>query len=175
MGRQELAGLLQGSHQKFADYLSGLSEEQFNLSKNGKWTAGQELQHIILSAKPMIKALSLPADELRARFGTAINPSRTYTETVTFYKSKLGNGVEAPPRFTPSTVTFDQRTGLINELNQIVDAICKGTVSREESELDSLLIPHPLLGPLTMREMLYFTAYHAEHHLNNSKRNLSGI
>jgi hypothetical protein len=25
-------------------------------------------------------------------------------------------------------------------------------------------LPHPLLGKLTLREMLYFTAYHADHH-----------
>ena len=175
MRREELADLLRKKHRNFTDYISSLSEELFMQARNGKWTAGQELQHIILSAKPMIKALALPADELRSRFGSATQPSRTYDETVAFYRSKLGNGVEAPPRFAPAAVTFEQRTELINDLNLVVDAICKGTVARDESELDTLLIPHPLLGPLTMREMLYFTAYHAEHHLNNSKRNLSGL
>ncbi len=31
---------------------------------------------------------------------------------------------------------------------------------------DRTLLPHPLLGKLTVREMLYFTIYHVEHHLN---------
>jgi hypothetical protein len=33
-----------------------------------------------------------------------------------------------------------------------------------EASLDELILPHPLLGKLTLREMLYFTIYHAGHH-----------
>jgi hypothetical protein len=34
-----------------------------------------------------------------------------------------------------------------------------------ESALDGQLLPHPLLGPLTVREMRAFTVYHTAHHL----------
>ena len=33
-----------------------------------------------------------------------------------------------------------------------------------ETELDQFILPHPLLGKLTLREMIYFTIYHVEHH-----------
>jgi hypothetical protein len=33
-----------------------------------------------------------------------------------------------------------------------------------ETQLDQLILPHPLLGKLTLREMLYFTIYHVQHH-----------
>lgn len=43
-----------------------------------------------------------------------------------------------------------------------------------EQDLDTVLLPHPLLGKLTVREMLYFTIYHAQHHQMLVDRDLSG-
>jgi hypothetical protein len=34
-----------------------------------------------------------------------------------------------------------------------------------ERALDRHLLPHPLMGLLTIREMLAFTVYHTAHHL----------
>ena len=44
-----------------------------------------------------------------------------------------------------------------------------------ESALDRYRLPHPLLGKLTVREMLLFTFYHHEHHANTVKRRLAGL
>ena len=44
-----------------------------------------------------------------------------------------------------------------------------------EGELDNLVLPHPLLGQLTIREMIYFTIYHVEHHTRNIKRNIEQL
>jgi hypothetical protein len=37
------------------------------------------------------------------------------------------------------------------------------------------VLPHPLLGKLTIREMLYFTVYHGEHHRLHTEQNLAGL
>ena len=34
----------------------------------------------------------------------------------------------------------------------------------DTADLDAVLLPHPLLGKLTVREMLFFTVYHVQHH-----------
>jgi hypothetical protein len=40
-----------------------------------------------------------------------------------------------------------------------------GAIRRwDEAALDRYRLPHPLLGKLTLREMLYFTLYHLGHH-----------
>ena len=39
-----------------------------------------------------------------------------------------------------------------------------------DAKLDQYQLPHPLLGHLTMREMLEFTLYHQLHHMNVVKR-----
>ena len=41
-----------------------------------------------------------------------------------------------------------------------------------ENELDTLSIPHPLLGSISLREMLYNAIYHVEHHQKIIKTNL---
>jgi hypothetical protein len=39
-----------------------------------------------------------------------------------------------------------------------------------EADLDACRLPHPLLGRLTVREMLLFTQYHEVHHVANVER-----
>jgi hypothetical protein len=40
-------------------------------------------------------------------------------------------------------------------------------VQWSEAELDRYTLPHPLLGDLTMREMLCFTLYHNQRHISD--------
>ena len=34
----------------------------------------------------------------------------------------------------------------------------------KDKSLDTLLIPHPLMGRMTVREIIMWTAHHTEHH-----------
>jgi hypothetical protein len=43
----------------------------------------------------------------------------------------------------------------------------------KDDQLDHYIAPHPLLGKLTLRELCYFTIYHAGHHLNIIKARLT--
>lgn len=43
----------------------------------------------------------------------------------------------------------------------------------EEEDLETLLIPHPMLGKITLKEMLYNAAYHVQHHQNQTIKNLT--
>lgn len=38
------------------------------------------------------------------------------------------------------------------------------TVHISEKNLDTLILPHPLMGKMTVREIIMWTAYHTEHH-----------
>ena len=53
---------------------------------------------------------------------------------------------------------------LIQEFKMTNDKFLKKLDSFEEDDLDKYLIPHPVLGKLTIREMLYFTICHTLHH-----------
>ncbi len=164
MTKELIIQKLQGNHRQFAELLLSLNEHGFQLSPNNKWSAGQQLNHIQLSVAPFKQALSLPLFILKLIFGKANRPSKTYDELVAKYRDKLSKGGVAPGRFIPKLVAFDNRERVVNKLTATVEGLCRRVKTYNESELDGYILPHPLLGKVTLREMLYFTIYHVTHH-----------
>ncbi|MFX7739798.1 hypothetical protein ABTJ99_20660, partial [Acinetobacter baumannii] len=60
MNKKEIVSLLDHAHQSFADYLAALDEHDFLFAKEEKWSAGQQLDHIIKSVAPVNMAMGLP-------------------------------------------------------------------------------------------------------------------
>ena len=164
MTKPAIIQLLQNHHQHFIDRIHDLPEDAFLLSKNSKWTAGQQLDHICRSMKPVAMAFGLPAFVLRLLFGKANRPSRSYDALVEKYKSKLSAGGRASGRFIPKVIGFNDRDQLEKQLRNTVSRLVQRIDRYSEDELDTYILPHPLLGKITLREMLYFSIYHVQHH-----------
>ncbi len=134
-----------------------------------KWTSGQHVIHLVQSSEPLLKALRLPGFLLRWRFGKSNRPSRTYIEIIQRYREKLaatGPGVVGPfSRNMPLSAANEQPLWF-DKLENINYKINKETSKLSDSQLDTLLLPHPLMGRMTLREMLMWNAYHTEHHHN---------
>jgi len=164
MDKQTLIKKLTENHQEFIACVSKLSPEEFSASKNDKWTAGQQLEHIYLSVKPVGLAFRLPMFLLKLIWGKSNREGRSYDELIARYHAKLANGSKATGPFVPKKVDLPKgqklKAGLTNEVLNLCAAIEK----RSEEELDQYILPHPILGKLTLREMLYFTIYHVKHH-----------
>jgi hypothetical protein len=47
----------------------------------------------------------------------------------------------------------------------VLDNIVRSLAQYQEEALDRLVMPHPFLGLLTIREMMYLMIFHAPHHL----------
>ena len=147
------------------NYVMGLSQKDFEFAPPGKWNAGQQLDHLIRSIKPLNLAYALPVIILKLKFGLTNRPSKTFPALVEKYERKLTEGGRASGRFIPEQVPYEAKEKLCrlyakekNKLNDKVDRF-------EEEALDKYILPHPLLGKLTLREMLFFTIYHNGHHL----------
>jgi len=164
MNKQEIAQHLTANYATFAQLLASLSEAEYRHAPEGKWANGQHLDHLVRSVGPVNMALGLPRFLLRWLFGTANRPSRDYTGLVEKYRAKLAAGGRASGRFVPPPADWAKREKLLQSLDHQVKRLAEKTVRLSEEQLDTLLLPHPLLGKLTLREMLYFTIYHAEHH-----------
>ena len=164
MTKNSIIQKLQINHNEFIEQVFLLSENDFNLSVNNKWTAGQHFEHIYLSVSPVKKAMTLPVFFLKLFFGKANRPSKDYDSLVKKYQDKLEKGGVAPGRFVPKQITFEQKEQLKRKLLITVEQLCKTVDRYNESKLDDYILPHPLLGKITIREMLYFTIYHVEHH-----------
>lgn len=166
MTKEIIIKKLQSNHNEFIDQMLSMRESDFTFSVNDKWTAGQQFEHIYLSVSPLTKALLLPAFLLKLIFGKANRPSKDYETLVKKYHDKLEKGGAASGRFVPKQISYQQRDELTRRLLKTVMQLCKTVDRFSEAEMDILILPHPLLGKLTLREMLYFTMYHVEHHKN---------
>lgn len=148
----------------FTHFVAAQSENQFVNTPSGKWSVGQNLEHLIRSLAPVNQALLLPGFILRLLFGTPNRKPRTYQELVDRYNQKLAAGGRASGRFVPPSIVWNDRDKKIAALHRERDKMIARLSSWSESKLDTYLLPHPLLGKLTLREMLFFSVYHIEHH-----------
>ena len=166
MNRSEIINQLQSSHEDFTSTISSLTEKQFNFHKEGKWNAGQTLDHLYRSVSTLTMAMMLPRFAFSMLFGKANRPSRSYDEVVAKYKRKLDEGGKAHGRYLPTKVSFSNQEKTESALQKSVNSLCRKVEGYSEKQLDTYIIPHPLLGKLTVREMMYFTIYHSQHHKN---------
>lgn len=162
--RSQIISLLTENHEAFMQSIKAMSDEAMVLEKDGKWSPLQHLDHIIRSVKPLTKGMMLPSFVLRLLFGKANRPSRSYDGLVSRYKEKLANGGKASGGFIPQTRRPEERDAMLRTLRRQCHLLCERVKGFSEEQLDALIAPHPLLGKLTLREMLYFTAYHVRHH-----------
>ena len=88
----------------------------------------------------------------------------SFEELVKKYEDRIANGAKATGNFIPPVIGYDKKDALIHELSLIISKINNGIEHFSEEELDQCLLPHPLLGKITFREMLYFTINHVDHH-----------
>jgi hypothetical protein len=170
--RQRIIELLRESHGKFVEYVAGLTVDEFLFAPQDKWTAGQQLEHIYLAVRPVVLAFRLPKLLVRSMFGKANRPSKSYDDLVKKYQYVLQNGGKSSRPFIPRKVAYNQKEKIVNALTEKINSLCTAVATTTDETLDRLILPHPLLGKLTMREMLYFTIHHVGHHHDAVRRNL---
>lgn len=85
------------------------------------------------------------------------------------YKSKLTAGGRASGPFIPPVITFERKDDLIKKYERHKKKLTAKIEKQKEVDLDKYILPHPLLGKVTLREMLFFTIHHNEHHLESLK------
>lgn len=129
-----------------------------------RWSPGQQLDHIIRAVRPVTLAFGLPLWLLRLLFGVSNRPSRSYDALVARYHQRLASGGRASGPFIPPPARWEDKSRQLAALDKQLTRLQRRLNTFEASQLDRYLLPHPLLGKLTLREMLYFTIYHVTHH-----------
>jgi hypothetical protein len=150
-------------------YLATLPDPGFFAPQGTAWSPAGHVRHLQASSAPLVMALKLPRWVIALRFGRGSGRSRSFVEVRQAYLATLAGGGQAG-RFTPAAepLPSDPRA----RRNEILNAWAAVTVDLQnvigrwpEAALDDHRLPHPLLGLLTVREMLAFTVYHTAHHL----------
>lgn len=152
----------------------GISSDEFFAPIGDAWSPADNVRHLLKSNRPVEKALRIPKLFILARFWVSRGRSRRYSELVSTYQEALGAGLKAG-RFTPRPLaagedTPEMQRRLVADLSATLDGIAAATQRWSERQLDWLRLPHPGLGLLTVREMLFFTLYHQTHHAGTVAR-----
>lgn len=161
----DLQAFLAAETDLFSQLAAPLTEEQFVNQPNGRWSVGDTVQHLYLSARPVLRLMGGPR-EVFAQWGEAEGSARSYEELAQTYKQVLGKGLKAPASFSPrpADVPADKAT-VLARLSDTYLEMANQLTGWSEAELDRYQMPHPALGLISVREMLYFIGVHTRHHI----------
>ncbi len=166
----EIAAAMKHLHAESERYLLGVPAGEFAAPQGEKWSPADHVRHLAKSTFPLVPALGLPKFLLGLRFGRAVADSRGFAALREDYRARLRETGATAGRFAPSPrpLPGDLEAWQREVLGSWRGAVLglAGKIPRwSEPALDRYLLPHPLLGKLTVREMLLFTVYHNAHHL----------
>jgi uncharacterized damage-inducible protein DinB len=153
--------------QSFGDVIYAcdkLKEEQFYAPwAEGKWTPGDIIGHLILSTKTVNNAFKTPKIILKTTFGKVKRSPYSYDEIKSSYHAVL-LGFQAPSNFVYNGVKEKGKSGMIQSFNIELENMNRHIDKWKEEDLLAYQLPHPVLGKLSLKEMIFFTIIHTDHH-----------
>lgn len=173
--RGEILQAVESVEAEVAAFFGGLTDDELLLRVGEAWNPAEHLAHLCTSVSAVARGFGMPRWLLRIRFGRARGPSRGFEQMREAYRARLAAGGGATGAFVPAPEeggADERRTALLARWAR-VNARLRGALDGwSERDLDRIVLPHPLLGKLTTREMLFFTLYHDLHHVEAAKRRL---
>lgn len=168
--KDDIKKALNSIFEELNNYIKSVDDATFKKSIDKKWSIAENIDHLTISNNITAIAFNTPKFVLKQSFKTNNRPNWNYDEVVWKYQRSLSEGAKASLPFTPKLsvvpVRFLVEKFWLNSTSNLLNAIDKWS----EEELDTYLVPHPLIGKMTARELLFFTIYHVNHHLNTIKK-----
>ncbi len=166
MHKEDIANLLEKKHNKLINWLEQQDIERWETGPEGKWTTGQQVLHLLQSIKPLNLALSLPKFVLKFKFGKANRPVRDYNAITNRYLERLKDvkGKTFKGSQNMKVPSIKEKQYLLNRLQVENKKLQHKTKKWKDNDLDNLILPHPLMGKMPVREIIMWTACHVEHH-----------
>jgi len=173
--KEELVAELGRVGSESGQFWNSFGPEEFFRPIGEAWSPCDNVRHLTRSVSPVAQALRIPRLVLGALFGRPARPPRSYEAVEAAYQKVLAEGGKASGRFVPQPLALPSdpaavRRKVVQNLEAANAALVTRIRSWPETSLDRYQLPHPLLGRLTVREMLFFTLYHGLHHARNVAR-----
>ena len=140
----------------------GMSAEQLSWHPEGKWCAGEVLEHLYLTYTGTVKGFERVAAAGKPLATSASLGQRGRTLVVVGF-GHMPSGREAPPMARPRGVPRDK---VLAEIGQKI-AEMDDMIRRCEESFGARrkLLDHPILGPLNGRQWRKFHLVHGLHHV----------
>ena len=154
------------ANKEMVEFYSSIPDEQFFSKPESGWSPLENIKHLNSAITVVAIFTRKELSFLLLLFGKG-NSQNTIPEVVKNYNDKLNSGSGAgvfTPLFSsnhiePGRKEVELKT-LQSSINTLIDVIRQWT----DEEMDKTNILHPIMGIITVREMLYFNYYHLYHH-----------
>jgi len=119
----------------------------------------------------------MPKYLLRFKYGKANRLIRAYDAIVKRYHERLldAKGTTFKGSQNMKVPTLADKQYLLNRLHTEEKKLQYKTRRISDKNLDTVILPHPLMGKMPVREIIMWTAYHVEHHTEILKANYSNL
>lgn len=173
MDKESIANLLEEKNNALLSWLNNQDAKKWEQGPEGKWTTGQHALHLLQSIKPLNDALSMPKFLLRFKFGKANREVRDYDTIVRRYQERLREspGMTLKASQTMKIPSIKEKKYILTRLQMENKKLQYKTRKISDKNLDTLILPHPLMGKMPVREIIMWTAYHIEHHTSSLREN----
>lgn len=164
--KEEIIAELGDTFKSLGDLCDNINQQDFNISRQNKWTPAENIQHLVTSTRMTTMAFALPKFVHVMLYGKPGRTSHGYSKVIDNYKKKLEQGAEATGLYIPKKTDYSRdalKGKLDNEAGKLIRALDKKWT---DEQLDHYVVKHPILGLLTVRELAYFTIYHNGHHFS---------
>jgi hypothetical protein len=171
MEKEEIAQLLDESYCQFIDFVQESDTDFWLYAPDSKWTTGQHTLHLLQSIKPLNLALSLPRFLLVWKYGKANRKVRPLEQVIQRYNERLSEhtGKVFKASENMDIPAISDRDYLLGRLQVEHRKLEYKTRHISDKNLDTLVLPHPLMGKMPIREIIMWSAHHVDHHLQTLK------
>jgi hypothetical protein len=175
--KSQIISGLKNKWPEISSLINQVSDEQFIAKPSPDvWSIAEELDHVIKSASAVSSAMKVNTLMLKWKFGKPNRPIRSYDEVKARYMEKLdsikGQAV-APSSFRAEEGKIFDKVEMLNHWESTLNKLDQRVSKWSDKNLNKILLPHPLLGKLMVREILYFTHFHTEHHRQSLEKKVS--
>ena len=157
-----LLALLQRAREHLVAQFAAIPADQRTLPDGaGGWSAAQIIEHVARVegnvARMIAKGAEMPRSATPEELQAAV-----FTEQKIDRVRHRGTKVEAPERVRPSA-TLDADAALA-QLHASRVAVLEAFTAADPAVLDGIIVPHPFIGPLTLRAWVELVAHHDARH-----------
>ena len=175
--RPSIRAALVTLHDDSVRYWSQFDTPTFFAPIGTAWSPADNVRHLTKSMRAVTTGLRMPRFVLLFAFQRPTRASRSFDQIREIYRARLALGADAG-RFAPGTRATStdpeaERARIMSFHATAVSHMCAALDRWTDQQLDARQLPHPLLGRLTVREVLLFTVYHNQHHVENVRRRIS--
>ncbi|MEZ6005213.1 MAG: DinB family protein [Planctomycetota bacterium] len=165
----QMKSALLGEADRIARAFEKLEPTAFVAPQGNHWSAAQHLGHIEWASRTVAGAMSRPPALLLLRFGPRIRPEWSADSLRERYQEALAL-TQAPAAFRPrdpkpGDPTPEFQAKALDTWRQTLENLAQQALTYPHWALHRTRVPHPVLGKITIWEVLLFTLLHNAHHL----------